>query len=192
MTEHRFGRVSGQDPEGCRVRVAFGAEDELVSWWLPVLQPCTGGDKLYRLPGLGDYVLCLLDENAEDGVVLGGVFTEADRPPVASLDKVHLRMGDGAVLEYDRAEHRLEVTLPAGGSRLQVSVNGDVELAVPAGKNVFLGSGEGALRVATEEHVRSTFLLHKHPVGGPGLSGPPVPTGAELQFPQVSSRARVV
>jgi hypothetical protein len=81
--------VSEQEAATARVRVVFEAEDQLVSWWLPVLQPKTLADQVYWMPDLDEHVVCLLDEHAEFGVVLGAIYSEADAPPVASLEKLH-------------------------------------------------------------------------------------------------------
>ncbi|CAA9377405.1 MAG: hypothetical protein AVDCRST_MAG89-5115 [uncultured Gemmatimonadetes bacterium] len=176
----RIGRVSGVEPATCRVRVAFEADEGLVSFWLPVLQRRTLGDRSYWMPEVDEQVACLLDEHAEDGYVLGGFYSRADPPPVTSADRAHVAIKDGAVIEYDRAAHRLTVDLRAAG--------GDVVLLVPAGKHVHVG-GEGGKQLATVDFVNNAYLKHVHPTPA-GASGPPIATGTEAQWPQVTQKGR--
>lgn len=160
---HRIGRVSAQDPERGRVRVTFDAEQALVSWWLPVLQPKTLHDQVYWMPDLDEHVVCLLDVHAESGVVLGAIYSAAAMPPVADLDRLHVRMKDGTTIEYDRASHRLEVTLAAAGAA--------IVLNVPEDGHVHVG-GEAGQELATRSFVETIFNVHTHPTPA-GPSGPP-------------------
>lgn len=158
----RLGRVTAIDETTCRVRVAFGAHDALVSYWLPVMQQRTAIDQLYALPGLDEHVVCLLDQRAEFGVVLGALYNAVDTPPIASKDRVHMRFGDGTAIDYDRAAHALTITACAGGS---VTVIAD---------HVHLG-GAGGDQLVTKSWIDQVYATHVHgtsigptiaPVGG--------------------------
>ena len=109
-----------------------------------------------------------------------------------------MQFADGTRIEYDRAAHRRVGDLPADGADVQVraarhvtvvSTAGDVTLQVADGQHVYLGGAEGARRVATEDHV-AQYLRHTHPTPV-GMSWPPIATGQELQWPQVSREALV-
>lgn len=173
----RFGRVSELEAATARVRVAFGAEDALVSYWLPVLQQKTLSDRVYWMPDLEEHVVCLLDEHGEDGVVIGSIYSEADAPPVTGLDRLHVAMKDGTTFDYDRAAHRFVISLGEGG---------DLVANVPAGRRVFIG-GETGKRLATVEFVTQVFQKHTHPTPA-GPSGVPVPLGIETVWPQVTDK----
>lgn len=175
---HRIGRVAERDAKTARVRVVFGAEDGMLSWWLPVLQAKTGADKVYWMPDVEEHVVCLLDERAEFGVVLGAIYSEVDKPPVASLDRLHVAMKDGTTIDYNRESHRLEVTV-AGG---------DLVLNVDQGASVHVG-GEGGDQLVTKQFITSVFLKHTHPTGT-GPSGPPIPTGTEAVPPHVTQKGK--
>jgi phage baseplate assembly protein V len=192
----RFGRVSELEAATARVRVAFGAEDALVSYWLPVLQQKTLSDRAYWMPDLEEHVVCLLDERGEDGVVIGAIYSEADVPPVASLDRLHVEMKDGTTFDYDRATHKLSIALTAAAADVEVSTTrnvtinsrgGSIFLNVAAAAKVYIGGKAKALRLATVEFVRLIFLTHIHPTPT-GPSGPPVATGAELQAPHITQK----
>ena len=105
----KFGTVSAIDEKGARVRVRLADFDNMRTGWLPVMHLKTLRDKHYHLPESGEHVVVLLDVNGEDGVILGAVYSAADTPPVCSVDKHHIQFGDGAKIEYDRAEHRLTI-----------------------------------------------------------------------------------
>ena len=122
----KFGTVSAIDAKACRVRVRLPDYDNLRTAWLPVLQLKTLRDKHYHLPDIGEHVVVLLDGRGEDGVVLGAIFSDADPAPVASVDKHHVRFGDGAEVDYDRASHQL--TVKGGIQKVVVEVGAEILL----------------------------------------------------------------
>lgn len=103
----RFGVVTQTDESKALVRVQFTDMDGMLSYWLPVLHHKTLNDKQYWMPDIGEHVVCLMDENAEEGVVIGAIYSTSDVVPVSSKDKYYVRFNDGTVIEYDRAAHRL-------------------------------------------------------------------------------------
>jgi phage baseplate assembly protein V len=143
----RVGIVKAQDLTLGRVRVAFPDLDQMTSWWLALVVPKTQNDKACWMPDIGEQVVCLMDENLEDGAVLGAVYSDADSTPVQSADKFHLSFKDGASFEYDRAAHALAVALPAGAtvtisaSGASISIDADGNLSVVAPGRIKLGSG---------------------------------------------------
>lgn len=128
MKPWHYGTVSAVDEATMRVRVRLPEIDNLRTWWLPVIGRKTLKDKDYWLPDEGEQVVVLLDENGEDGVVLGAVFSDVDEVPVVSRDKWHRRFADGATLEYDRASHVLKV-------------QGVERVIVEAGESIMLQAG---------------------------------------------------
>lgn len=180
MSKLRIGRVSSLEPAACRVRVAFDAEDGVLSFWLPVLQRRTLGDRSYWMPEVDEQVACLLDDNAEDGYVLGGLYSQVDPPPVTSADRAHIAMKDGAVVEYDRAAHRLTVDLRAAA--------GEVLVQVAEGKHVDIG-GTDARKLATIDFVTEVFEKHTHPTPA-GPTGVPIRNPAATVWPQVTKKTR--
>lgn len=192
----RVGRVTGVDPATGRARVAFEADDGVVSMLLPVMQKGTRHSQGYWMPDEGEHVVCLMDDGAEFGVILGAIYSDADHPPVASLDRIHLRMRDGTTFDYDRAAHRLSIALAAPDADVvitttrdvHVSAGRDVAIDVPAGRSVFVG-GAGGRQLATVDFVTDVYMKHKHPVAGP-TTGLPVPTGTETAYPNVTQKAK--
>ena len=95
----RFGIVTNIDELKATARVQFQDSDGMVSYWLSVLQSKTYRDKFYILPDLGEQVVCLMDKNLEEGVILGAIYSGMDECPVISKDKVSVKFQDGAELE---------------------------------------------------------------------------------------------
>ena len=79
----RFGIVTQIDAINVLARVNFG-DDDLTSFWLPVIQTKTLKDKFYVMPDVGEQVVCLMDENSEDGVILGAIYSAEDKPKLQS------------------------------------------------------------------------------------------------------------
>jgi len=109
----RRGIVVAVDEKTAKVRVQMPDLDNIVSNWLPVLHHKTHQDKAYWLPDLNEYVIVAFDEEGEysDGYVLGAIYNESDKPPVASKDKYFIRFNDGTEIEYDRKAHNLRISV---------------------------------------------------------------------------------
>ena len=143
-----------QDAANARVRVSFPDRDQMESWWLPVIFAKTQNDKMYWIPDVGEQVVCAMDEHDEDGAVLGAIYSSVDRPPTTSADKVHWLSKDGAVFEYDRSAHSLEVNLPDRGTvtiaanGASITIDGSGNVAVTAfGQIQLAGGGPGVARI---------------------------------------------
>ena len=140
MGAFRVGIVAAQDAARCRVRVVFPDRDQMQSWWLLVVVPKTQSDKIYYLPDIGEQVVCLMDEYDEDGAVLGSIYSSVDPAPAGlSADRLHWQSHDGASFDYDRANHALAVSAPAGatitiaasGATISIDSTGNVSVTTP-------------------------------------------------------------
>ncbi len=108
----KIGEVTSLDPSGCKVRVTFDDEDSVTSDWLPVLQPNTLDNHDYRMPDIGEDVLCLFTgESAETGFVIGSFYAGEIQPPTSSGDIRMVQFKDGSVIQYDRGGHKLKVVI---------------------------------------------------------------------------------
>jgi len=102
----RTGEVVETDPEKCMVRVKFPDYDELVSYWLQVVQQQTFDNKHYYMPDLEELVLCIFLGNGPiAGFVLGAVYNEKDTPPEEGQDIYYTKYKDGTRIKYDRENH---------------------------------------------------------------------------------------
>ena len=104
----KFGIVTAINPLTAKARVEF-AEDELISYWLPILQKKTLKDKFYSIVDVGEQVACLMDENSEEGVILGSIYTNLDSVPAFSQEQHLIRFEDGSFIEFNKERQQLTI-----------------------------------------------------------------------------------
>ena len=169
----------------------YAEPHEALTDWLPWVAPRAGGDASWWAPEVGELA---------QAVVLAVVYSDAHPAPASSSapspDKHLTRYADGAVVEYDRAAHKLWAALPAGGAVEitapegvkvigKLTVEGDVESTgnitadgnveadgdMEAGGGVKAGSNVED-RQGTMAAMRTTYNTHTHGVP-PGVVTPP-------------------
>lgn len=153
----RFGIVTNIDELKACARVQFQDSDGMVSYWLSVLQVKTYKDKFYVLPDMGEQVVCLMDKNLEEGVILGAVYSGIDECPVISKDKVKIKFHDGAEFEYDRKEHVLNLLCET--INIQALVNHTGLLLNTAG---VVSEGEIIDHTSSMQAMRNIYNGHAH------------------------------
>lgn len=128
----RLGRVAALDAAAGRVQVAIG---QLTTGWIPWLTLRAGPDASWWAPEPGEQVLVLTPGGrGEQAVALPAVYSDAHPAPADAATVRRDVYADGAVVEYDRAAHRLRATLPGGGTAVLiapggVTIEGDVTIA---------------------------------------------------------------
>lgn len=122
----RPGRIVEVDYPAARARVAI---EPLITGWLPFMAPRAGDDRAWHPPEVGEQVIVLSPSgDTEQGFILIGAIFQDAYPAPADRPTVDRRTyADGAVIEYDRAAHRLTAQLPAGG---------EVEIIAPGGVTI--------------------------------------------------------
>lgn len=120
----QVGTVSAVDADKVQARVRLPECDNMRTNWLNVLQRNTQNNKDYWLPDVGEQVEVLLDDNGEDGVILGAVYSEIDRPSFSGKDVRGTQYADGAEFSYNRATHTL--TIRGGIEHMVVECSADV------------------------------------------------------------------
>ncbi|MCM2494537.1 phage baseplate assembly protein V [Burkholderia glumae] len=131
----KFGTVSASKPGFARVRLTDLGN--MRTMWLPIAYPKTLADQVCWTYDSGEQVAVLLDSRGEDGVIVGAVYSDADRPSVTDPNKFVVRFKDGAALEYDRETH----TLTCSGMRT-VIVDSTAKVLLRAGEKVTVDSPE--------------------------------------------------
>lgn len=126
---YRVGFVSARDIKTHRVRVKFPARGDLESYWLEVLVGDSETDKEFRLPTMGATVAVMLDEREESGCVLGAIYTGANLPTNPSETVRRVTFGDGTIVEYDRASHRMYVSTVGP---IEITTTGNVKVTTTA------------------------------------------------------------
>ncbi|PTU67974.1 phage baseplate assembly protein V [Chromobacterium haemolyticum] len=159
----KFGTVSASKPGFARVRLPD--LDNMRTMWLPIAYPKTLQDQCCWTYDHGEHVAVLLDARGEDGVILGAVYSDADKPPVTDPNKFAVRFKDGALLEYDRGAHVLTVT-----GVQKVVVQADAEILLQAGAKVTVDSPEAEFTGNLTVQKKLTFLGGMMGSGGSGAS----------------------
>lgn len=191
----KFGAVASVTDAG-HVCVRFDDLDGMVSKPLKVVVARAHKDKAHHAPDIGAQVACVVDENIEDGVVLGEVYSDADPTATSNAALWYWKMMDGSEFEFDRDSGKLrikttsDITVETATSATVkaateitldaplVKVTADMEI----GGGISQGSGKGG-KVTLKGLVETlsdlvvsgkSFLGHKHKENGAGsLSDPP-------------------
>ncbi len=120
--------VDNQDPSNLgRVRVAFPwLGDDVVSSWARLATPMAGSDRgVFLLPGVGEEVLVGFEQGAlEAPHVLGGLWSDVDRPPVDAAGGSDVRL----IRSREGHEIRLDDSSGAGGVEIETSGGHTVRL----------------------------------------------------------------
>jgi len=155
----KFGTVSNIDEKAVKARVRLDDFDNMRTGWLHVLQPNTLRDKDYCMPDIGEHVAVLLDAHGEDGLILGAIYSSADKPPGGNVNKRLVRFADDAVIEYDRSAHRLTVT---GGIQ---------EVLIETGATITLRAATKVVIDAPDTEVTGNLLVQKTLTYMQGMTG---------------------
>jgi phage baseplate assembly protein V len=135
------GKVVEVDGKTCRARVEFTDEDAVVSPWLSVPQDGTGGAKHYKMPKVGAIVSCQLDENGENGSIVGASYSEDNPPPFTDPNIQGVKYDDGGEDSYDTSSGKRTIKAPngldmqAGGASFSSSGDG-MKMTAPKGMNI--------------------------------------------------------
>jgi phage baseplate assembly protein V len=143
-------------------RVQFPDLDGLLSDWLPLVAKKTLKDKECLTLDVGEHVGCILDDNFEAGCVLGAFYSDADKAPVESPDKVHFSFFDGGLFEYDRSSGTLTIVTTGP---VNVTAGGPVTVTAP---RVTLDTPE---TICTGDLLVKKKLTYQGGMAGSGGSG---------------------
>ena len=108
----RTGTVASVNVANNTARVKFDDKDGIASPELHILHRCSGKNKDYWVPDIGDQVLCIFnnnDKNFSTGWIMGSYFTETQPPQVQSKDIMRMDFADGSFIEVNRAAGSLTV-----------------------------------------------------------------------------------
>lgn len=152
----KFGVVTAINPLTAKARVEF-ADDNILSYWLPILQKKTLKDKFYSIVDVGEQVACLMDENSEDGVILGSIYTNHDEVPGITKDQHIAKFEDGSFIEYNKENQMLTIVAKT------VNIVGDIY------QTGFLENTDGILsatditdKTSTIQTIRDIYNSHTH------------------------------
>ncbi len=159
----KVGRIQSVDltQDLPKVRVQVG---ELMSAWLPFLTQRAGDDTHWWPIALEEQVVVLSPSgDLSQGIVIGALFQHRFPPSSMSENVVRTEYSDGAVVEYDKERHHLQVVLPSGG-RLEVVADGGVSIVgdVTVEGNI-TASGDVTDATRSMQADREIYNGHNHP-----------------------------
>lgn len=127
----QVGTVASVDHAARTCTVQLG---DLVTGDLHWFALLAGRVKLWCPPSVNEQCAVFCPEgDVDNGLVLPGIYSDANSPSTSDPDVFELEFPDGAVISYNHAAHALTVTLPAGGTAALtapggVTIEGDVSI----------------------------------------------------------------
>jgi phage baseplate assembly protein V len=115
-------------------RVRFPDKGNLVSFWLPLLAENSKKNKQESHLDVDEHVACLMLGNGGQGIVLGAIWDDKNKPPLGDLDVRRTEFEDGTVLFVDRKNHVVEIK-DSFGSVIKMA-EGDIH--IKAARNIYL------------------------------------------------------
>ncbi len=176
----KFGIVDQVDAAKARVRVRF-EEDGMVSDWLPVAQSGSLKNKAYHLPDISEHVVCLMDEHAEAGAVVGSIYNKTDAPGFSTADRVGMKFEDGTEVYFNRSTKEYVIN-----STGKVKVTAATDVEITCSKLKITGNVEVTGKIDATDVIKSdtdvkaiTVSLKTHIHGGvmsgAGTTSTPIP-----------------
>jgi phage baseplate assembly protein V len=101
----RFGNITEVDPSKGYARVTF-TDDGIVSDWLQVCVMGAISDSFSHTFTINEQVACLMDENSEEGVILGALFNDSKSPNGGGKGIFRVKFEDNSVIEYNKNTHK--------------------------------------------------------------------------------------
>ena len=152
----RFGIISQINPQTVQARVIFG-DDESTSFWLPILQTKTMKDKFYAMPDIGEQVVCLMDENSEDGVVLGSIYSTEDTPVINTEKQISLNLENNSLINIDKETNTLTVTFQ------HINLNGNINHnGTLINTNGIKSDSDISDKTSSMQEIRNIYNQHSH------------------------------
>ena len=157
----KFGIVTNINPTLAQARVQF-ADDDILSYWLPILQQKTQKDKFYAIPDIGEHVACLMDDNSEEGVILGAIYSALDSTPASSKTQLMIKFEDESFIQFDKTTGIL--TLKFNGIDVISDINQTGKLQNSAG---IISAADVSDNTSSMQVIRDKYNPHTH-VGNMG------------------------
>ncbi len=159
----RLGRVAAIDYAGSipkvRVRIA-----PLTTAWLPLLSLRAGPDKQWWPVEVDEQVVVISPSGElNQGVVLGSIFQNRFPSNANDIDVHRTTYSDGAVIEYNKATHRLRASLPDGASTQLISTGGVSIVGDVTVEGNITASEEITDHTRSMQEDRDIYNRHVHP-----------------------------
>jgi len=138
----RFGNITEVDPAKGYARVTF-TDDGIVSDWLQFLTLGAIKDNFSHTFSINEQVACLMDENSEEGVILGAIFNDKTPPNNAGDGIFRVKFEDDSIIEYNRNSHEYKLDIKG-----KINITGETEINIDSNSKVNITSATGEVRVS--------------------------------------------
>ena len=128
----RFGNITEIDVSKCYARVKF-LDDGIVSAPLQIVVMGALSTKFFHIFDINEQVACLMDENSEDGVILGAVFSDDITPDAGDKDVVRVLFPDDSSIEYNRNSHEYNIDIKG---KINITAESDINIKSDAEVNL--------------------------------------------------------
>lgn len=177
----KIGHITSVDASKGLAKVKFD-EDGIVSDWLQVLHGNTKNNKDSKVFDINEHVVVLVDENVENGFILGAIYSADTLPPSGSGKDVWMKtFSDGTNIKYNRSTHELNIQIGESG---KVKITGDVEVTGKLKVSDDIESTTGNIEAKVGDVKASTvsLKLHTHMIQAVASVPPipPIPSGPPL------------
>ena len=152
----KFGTVTNINPLTAKARVQF-SDDDITSYWLPIIQHKTLKDKFYSMLDVGEQVACLMDENSEDGVILGAIYTSFDEVPAISNLQHLIKFEDSSFIEFNRDTQMLTIVAKTLNIIADVINTGKFE-----NTDGIVSNSDITDKTSSMQSMRDTYNSHTH------------------------------
>ncbi len=120
----RFGKITEFDPAKMYARVKF-TDDEIVSAPLQILVQGAISNKYFFALEINEQVACMMDENSEQGVILGAVYNDKTNPVDGTPNIARVKFSDNSFIEYNRESHEFNANIQGA---INIIASGDVSV----------------------------------------------------------------
>lgn len=122
----KFGIISELFANEGLARVEF-QDDNIVSHKLQIVSNLVGENRVLLLPEIGEFVACLMDSNLENGVILGGLYTEGNPPEFGT--KRGFKFGASEIV-WDSANNEISIkstskVILQAGTKIEIANNSE-------------------------------------------------------------------
>lgn len=200
----RNGIVQSQRFNPPAVRVTFPDKSNINSYWLNIISRGSQDDKDFWIPDVGEQVCVIMDNNDENGAVIGTLWSTADTISGMNADLRYFQFKDGTIVKYDRSSHQMNVILGNGGTLTAQTPSGNIinldtsgNVNLTTGASSTLNVSQGGVTVADALVLVSKFIaqfnshIHGGVKSGLEFTAPPekqlAPTDVESAVSKVSN-----
>lgn len=137
----RFGNITEVDPAKGYARVTF-TDDGIVSDWLQFIVMGAIKDNFSHTFSINEQVACLMDENSEEGVILGAIFNEKTPPNNSGEGIFRVKFDDDSVIEYNRNSNEYKLDIKG-----KINISAQSEINISADSEININSTAGEVKV---------------------------------------------